>query len=84
MSQPPKITRLIITQFWHEVTDRGVDYNGFNAVYEPGARANVHHYVLTIETDQGITGEYVGGNPVSYAQLGMVARYLIGKNALER
>jgi L-alanine-DL-glutamate epimerase-like enolase superfamily enzyme len=81
---PPKITRLSVHQFWHEVADRGVDYNGFNAVYEPGARHRAHGYVFTIETDAGITGEYVGGNPVSYAQIGMVAHYLLGKNALER
>jgi L-alanine-DL-glutamate epimerase-like enolase superfamily enzyme len=84
MANAPRITRLTVHQFWYDVVDRGVDYNGFNAVYEPGARRRVHAYVFTIETDQGITGEYLGGNPVSYAQVGMVAHYLIGKNALER
>ena len=80
----PRITRLAVTQFWYEVENRGVDYNGFNAVYEPGARRQAHGYVFTVETDLGITGEYVGGKPVSYAQIGMVAHYLLGKNPLER
>jgi L-alanine-DL-glutamate epimerase-like enolase superfamily enzyme len=84
MSSTPRITRLVVRQFWHEVENRGVDYNGFNAVYEPGVRRRAHGTVFTIETDQGITGEYVGGNPVSYAQIGMVAHYLLGKNPLER
>ncbi len=39
---------------------------------------------MTIETEAGITGEYAGGVGVSYAQVAMVAQYLIGKNALER
>jgi L-alanine-DL-glutamate epimerase-like enolase superfamily enzyme len=84
MPEAPRITRISVHEFWHEVADRGVDYNGFNAVYEPGARRRATGYVLTIETDQGITGEYEGGNPASYAELGMVAHYLLGKSALER
>ena len=31
-----------------------------------------------------ITGEFAGGDGPSYAQLGSVAHYLLGKNALER
>jgi L-alanine-DL-glutamate epimerase-like enolase superfamily enzyme len=84
MARPPRITRIIVHQFRFEVTDRGADYNGFNAVYEPGARRQSTGHVLTIDTDQGIRGEYVGGNPGSYGQLSMVAHYLLGKNALER
>ena len=40
--------------------------------------------MLTIETDAGITGEYAGGDVASYAQVAMFARYLIGRNPLER
>ena len=80
----PRITRLSVHQFEYELRDRGSDYNGFNAIYEPGARRQARAQVFTIETDQGITGEYVGGNPSSYGQVAMVAQYLIGKNALER
>src|SRR6476620_6966545 len=60
------------------------DYNGFNNVYQKGNPLPQTGYVFTIETDAGITGEYVGGNSVSYAQVGMVAQYLIGRNAFER
>jgi L-alanine-DL-glutamate epimerase-like enolase superfamily enzyme len=84
MAGQAKITRLKVTEFWVELLDRGTDYNGFNAVYEPGARRRAHHYVLSIETSLGITGEYVGGNPVSYAQLGMVAHYLLGRDPFQR
>jgi L-alanine-DL-glutamate epimerase-like enolase superfamily enzyme len=79
-----RITRLTVHQYAVEVQDLGVDYNGFNHVYQPGSRARLTGYVFTIETDGGITGEYVGGNPVSYAQVGMVAHYLIGRDPLQR
>ncbi|MCC6627975.1 MAG: mandelate racemase, partial [Chloroflexi bacterium] len=80
----PRITRIAVHQFRYEVVDRGTDYNGFNAVYEPGARRQTTAYLLQIETDQGITGEYVGGDPGTYGQLPMIAHYLIGKSALQR
>lgn len=79
-----KITRVAVTQFTWESRNIGVDYNGFNSVYEPGARRQARGHVLTIETDAGITGEFVGGDAGSYAQVGMVARYLLGKDPLQR
>ncbi len=80
----PKITRIRVHQFTYETRDLGRDYNGFNSVYEPGARATQSGHVLTIETDAGVTGEYAGGDRASLAQIGMFAHYLLGKNPLER
>ena len=79
-----RITRLRVHQYGWELNDLGVDYNGFNHVYQSGSRLPATGYIFAIETDAGITGEYVGGNSVSYAQVGMVAHYLLGKNPLER
>ncbi len=78
------IRRIEVVQFVWEIPDMGSDYNGFNQVYEPGARRRQHGYVLRIETSEGITGEYVGGTSASYAQVGMAAQYLLGRNPLER
>lgn len=78
------ITRLTVHKYGWDVRDLGYDYNGFNLVYEPGNRLRMAGYVFTMETDAGITGEYVGGNEVSYTQVGMVAQYLIGKDPLQR
>jgi L-alanine-DL-glutamate epimerase-like enolase superfamily enzyme len=80
----PRITRISVHTFRYDVPDRGTDYNGFNAVYEPGARRQTTAHLLQIETDQGITGEYAGGDPGTYGQLPMIAHYLIGKSALQR
>jgi len=80
----PIITAIEIHQFWHETADLGVDYNGFNTVYEPGARRRATRYAIRIRTDVGIDGEFVGGGAVEMAEIGLYARYLIDKNALER
>src|SRR5437667_36240 len=84
MGQGPRIRRVSVYQYRVETHDLGVDYNGFNSVYEPGAHREGVDYLITIETDQGITGEYAGGDAASYAQVGMFARYLLGRDALER
>src|SRR5947209_19668243 len=47
----PKITKVRVHQYQYELRDMGVDYNGFNAVYEPGARRKAGGYVIAIETD---------------------------------
>jgi L-alanine-DL-glutamate epimerase-like enolase superfamily enzyme len=84
MSRAPRITRVAVHRFSYQVPDLGVDYNGFNHVYQSGSCLDQTGYVFTIGTDVGITGEYVGGNSASYAQVGMFAKYLLGKNPLER
>src|SRR5438067_6171347 len=84
MARHPRITRLTVRQYRWRLDDMGHDYNGFNQVYQPGNRLQQTGYLFTVETDAGVTGEYAGGNAVSYAQVGMVAQYLLGKNPLER
>ena len=84
MARHPKITRIAVHKVAWETADMGRDYNGFNHVYEKGSVAKHAGYVLRIDTDQGVSGEYVGGTAVSYAQVGMAAEYLLGRNPLER
>ncbi len=84
MAHDLRIRRLTVHQYARAVEDVGYDYNGFNDVYQPGNRATRGGYVFTIETDAGITGEYVGGSGVAYAQVAMVAHYLLGKHAMQR
>ncbi|MBZ9937246.1 mandelate racemase [Mesorhizobium sp. BR1-1-16] len=84
MAEDLRIKRLSVHQYKWRARELGADYNGFNHIYLQGSTAEQVGYVFTIETEAGITGEYVGGNGVSYAQVAMVAHYLIGRNALER
>ena len=84
MSGGPRITRVRIYQYRTQTQELGVDYNGFNSVYEPGAQREGQGYVIAIETDQGLTGEYAGGDAATYAQVGLFAHYLLGRDALQR
>ena len=80
----PLITRLEVHGFVSELPDIGRDYNGFNLVYEPGARTPLPGYVLRVLTDVGVVGEYAGGTALDYAAFPLFVNYLFGKNALER
>jgi L-alanine-DL-glutamate epimerase-like enolase superfamily enzyme len=84
MARHPRINRLTVHEYTWELDDVGTDRNGFNMVYLKGARSRHKGYVFTIVTDAGVTGEWVGGGAETYAQVGMIAHYLIGKNPLER
>ncbi|WP_248517960.1 enolase C-terminal domain-like protein [Salinarchaeum laminariae] len=80
----PEITRIESIEFSYLVEDLGTDQHGFNLVYAPGESVERKLFALQIHTDTGITGEYVGGNSPSAAQINMFADYLIGKNPLDR
>ncbi|GAA0310051.1 enolase C-terminal domain-like protein [Halarchaeum salinum] len=80
----PEITRIESTEFSYELDDVGTDEHGFNLVYEPGETTTRKLFALRVHTDEGITGEYVGGNSPGAAQVNMFADYLVGKNPLER
>ena len=84
MSDKPIINRIEVTEFTVELENMGTDYNGFNIVYSPGEKLRSTRYALTIGTSVGIDGEFVGGAAEGYAQLGVFAHYLLGKNALNR
>ncbi len=83
MAQIPRITGIELAEFEYTLHDFGVDYNGFNLIYEGGATLKRTSTVLQVHTDIGLTGEYVTGG-VQLATLPMFASYLIGKSALER
>ncbi|MFC7192245.1 enolase C-terminal domain-like protein [Halocatena marina] len=80
----PKITKIESVEFAYPIDDVGTDQHGFNLVYDPGEVTERKLFALTVHTDAGITGEYVGGNSPSAAQINMFADYLVGKNPLER
>ncbi|MBM3457643.1 MAG: mandelate racemase [Armatimonadetes bacterium] len=78
------MTRVEATTYAAELPDLGRDYNTFNTVYEPGGRLTMRAHVVSIHTDQGLVGEYPAVGGPTLAQVGMVAGYLIGKDALGR
>jgi L-alanine-DL-glutamate epimerase-like enolase superfamily enzyme len=80
----PTITRIESVEFSYPLEDVGTDANGFNLVYDPGSVTERKLFALEIHTDQGISGEYVGGNSPGAAQINTFADYLVGKNPLAR
>jgi L-alanine-DL-glutamate epimerase-like enolase superfamily enzyme len=80
----PEITRIESREFTYELADVGTDHNGFNLVYAPGETTTRKLFGVQIDTDVGITGEYVGGNSPGAAQINTFADYLIGKDPLAR
>lgn len=80
----PTITRIESTEFAYPIEDVGTDEAGFNLVYDPGETTERKLFALQIHTDEGITGEYVGGSSPGAAQINMFADYLVGKNPLHR
>ena len=84
MARSPKITRVEVHEYAYDVADLGVDYNGFNGVFEAGARSKMTGHIITIATDVGVTGEYAGGMATGYGQVPKAAKYLLGRNPLQR
>ena len=80
----PTITRIESTEFRYPLADVGTDDHGFNLVYDPGETTYRKLFAIEIQTDEGISGEYVGGNSPGAAQIHTFAEYLIGRNPLER
>ncbi len=80
----PEITRIESVEFGYDIPDVGTDENGFNLIYEPGSVTNRKLFAIKVHTDEGITGEYVGGNSPGAAQINTFADFLVGKNPLKR
>ncbi|QLG61785.1 enolase C-terminal domain-like protein [Halorarum salinum] len=80
----PTITRIETTEFAYPLENVTRNPHGFDFVYEPGRTRERITYGIRIHTDEGVTGEYVGGNPPGFAQVNMIADYLVGRNPLRR
>ncbi len=81
-----KITSIEVQKIQWESQNLAPDayYNSFNLVYKADATLQRSAYILLIHTDQGITGEFVGGSHADYAQMEMYVDYLLGRNPLQR
>lgn len=80
----PEITGIEHVEFDYPLEHVGTNATGSKLVYEPGNTHRRRSYALRVDTDAGVTGEYVGGNPPAVAQIDMVADHLIGENPFHR
>ncbi len=84
MKKQPKITKIEVHQFEYPVKDVVLEPVLFMPVYEPGGKIMLTDHAVRIFTDAGLTGEYVGGWPTEHSAIPMIARQVIGRNALDR
>ncbi len=84
MKNAPRVSRIEVFQFEYELKDIGREHTIGIPIYQPG---NIHRTVangVRIETDAGITGEYIGGSATEYSAFPMFAPSLIGRSAMDR
>lgn len=78
------IASIETTEFQFPLENVGYLPEGFRLVYKPGTTTLRRLFGVRIETTEGITSEYVGGNSPAMAQVNMVSDYRIGKNLLHQ
>ena len=81
----PVITEIQLSQFRFPIQDHGTDLAfAVGPFYEPGSVGYRSVLGVKINTDIGVTGEYMSKAPGTFEQIQQFAPYLIGKSALER
>ena len=85
-----KITRVTLTEFAFTTENIGLETAAAgvgNMAYVPGERFTAKRFAVGIDTDEGVRGEYVVswvGTPSTYAQAGMLAPLMIGRDPEHR
>ena len=83
MGAAPIIQRIRLTRFRFPFEDVGRDLTfAMGPFYEPGSRGSRSVLGIRIETDIGVTGEYMSIAPGTFEQIQAFGEFLIGKNAL--
>ena len=80
----PAITAIEVHEFGYDLDAFATNPNGYNLLYDPDSTAHRTVYGLRVHTDDGPTGEFVGGTTPGFAQLRMLAPHLVGENPLDR
>jgi hypothetical protein len=85
MSQkPPVITKLDVTEFEYTLNDIGAEGTINIPVYKKGSKLTPRARIIRVFTDQGVTGEYLGGSATEYSAIPMFIKATLGRNALAR
>ncbi len=78
------ITSIEVLESRLPMKDLGKDREGISVVYKPGTEGSATVFCYRVHTESGISGEYVGGDSVGFAQFRKLAPSFIGLDALER
>src|ERR671923_2862381 len=78
------VTRIEVIEFEYDLLDRRYHPNLVAITYAPGQHHMARSRAIPIHSDEGVTGEYVGGSAAEYAGVPVLAQALLGRSALER
>ncbi len=84
MAAEPRVTKIEVIEFEFTIKDWQQVEKITILSYAPGSTHQSRAMGLRVETDQGVTGEYIGGNAVEYAAMPIVAECVLGESALAR
>jgi L-alanine-DL-glutamate epimerase-like enolase superfamily enzyme len=82
--KPPVITKVDVTEFEYTLNDMGVEGTINIPMYRKGSTLTTTARIIRVFTDQGVTGEYLGGSATEYSAIPMFIKALLGRNALAR
>jgi L-alanine-DL-glutamate epimerase-like enolase superfamily enzyme len=82
--RPPVITRVDVTEFEYTLENMGREPTIGLPVYRKGATLTSTARVVRVFTDQGVTGEYLGGSATEHSAIPMFIGAVLGRNALAR
>ena len=84
MSTKPVITSIEIVQYEVTIENVAPEPTIGIPIYSPGKNMVRRPHGIRINTDLGVSGEYIGGSPMDYTAIKGFAWTLVGRNALER
>ena len=82
--KPPIIKKIDVTEFEYTLTDIGAEGTINIPVYKKGSKLTPRARIIRVFTDQGVTGEYLGGSATEYSAIPMFITATLGRNALAR
>ena len=80
----PIITKIEVTEFEYTLQNIGAEGTINIPVYKKGSKISPRARVVRIFTDQGVTGEYLGGSATEHSAIPMFAKAAVGRSALDR
>jgi L-alanine-DL-glutamate epimerase-like enolase superfamily enzyme len=82
--KPPVITKVDVTEFEYTLNDMGKEPTISLPVYRKGSTLTTTARIVRVFTDQGVTGEYLGGSATEYSALPMFIGAVLGRSGLAR
>lgn len=84
MPKAPIITKIELTEFEYTLNNIAAEGTISIPVYCGGSNLQSSARIVRIFTDQGVTGEYIGGSATEHSAIGMFAGAALGQSAFAR